>query len=123
MIDRIESNEYLSFFDYCMKKKYLTDRKEIKTLFNRIIRQNIPCFVDKDWRGFILCYQMHLFLVADDTKIAHDLLNVFFWNYKKYCKITVKYSVPFHKLMMKYKFKLINRKGAINTYEHIPRKR
>ena len=123
MIDRIEPNEYLSFFDYCMKKEYLTDRKEIKVLFNKIIKKNIPCFVDKDWRGFILCYQTHLFLVADNTKIAHDLLNVFFWHYKQYCKITVKYSVPFHKLMMKYRFKLINRNGAINTYEHVPREK
>ncbi len=121
MINRIKSKQRRSFFDYCIRKKYLTNKKEIDLLFKKIIKCNIPCFVDSEWRGFILCYKRHLFLVVDNMKMAHDLLRVFFWNYKDYCKITVNYSVEFHKLLMKYRFRLINRNGAINTYEYIPR--
>ena len=121
MIERINSKHSRDFFDYCTRKKYLTDKKEIDLLFRRIIKRNILCFVESDWKGFIMCYQRHLFLVVDNTQIAHDLLRVFFWNYKDYCKITVTYTVEFHKLLMKYKFKLVKRQGAINTYEYIPR--
>ena len=123
MIERIKSKQYLSFFDFCMRKKYLTDKKEIDLLFKKIIKHNIPCYVDSEWRGFVLCYKKHLFLVVDNMKIAQNLLNVFFWNYKSYCKITLNYSVEFHKLLLskKFGFKLINRNGAVNTYEYIPR--
>ncbi len=121
MIDQITNKDYLSFFDYCTRKKYLTDRKKIKLLYKSIIKFNIPCFVHSDWTGFILCYQRHLFLVVDNIKVADDLLRIFLWNHNQYCKITLEYSVDFHKLLMKYRFKLVNRNGKINTYECLPR--
>jgi len=121
MIEQITNKDYLSFYYYCTRKKYLTDNKEIKLLFKKIIKQNVPCFVNSDWTGFILCFQRHLFLIVDNIKIADDLLRVFLWNNNRYCKITLEYSVDFHKLLMKYRFKQVKRDGKINTYEYIQR--